>query len=111
MKKQIDGGERGKENNGRTVSSPRVNKKFESVRMFLANYFAPENGRCEKLPNPRYGRDEYRLPIWLSKAQVYRVYTDDCEKCKGKFRFVPSLIFDSHEPGTAVRMLNMRVLD
>ena len=28
------------------------NPKFESVKTFLSNYFAPENGRCEKLPNP-----------------------------------------------------------
>ena len=63
------------------------NPKFETVKTFLDNYFAPENGRCEKLPNPRYGREEYRLPIWLSKLKVYCVYVADTIACHGKCFF------------------------
>jgi hypothetical protein len=61
------------------------NPKYEEVKSFLENYFAPENGRCEKLPNPRYGRDEYRLPIWLTKVKVYCVYVADAVACKSKY--------------------------
>ncbi len=68
----------------RRPQQPRWNSKYESVRVFLENYFSDENGRCEKLPNPRYSREELRLPIWLSKVEVYRIYKHDCEKCGGK---------------------------
>ena len=68
------------------------NHKFEGVKTFLDNYFAPENGRCEKLPNPRYGREEYRLPIWLSKLKVYCVYVADTIACHSK------LFFESQQP-------------
>ena len=61
------------------------NNKFETVRTFLENYFAPENGRCEKLPNPRYGRDEYRLPVWLSKRKIYSVYKEDNINCQSEY--------------------------
>ena len=74
----------GTETNKREVKKARMNPKFESVRAFLANYFAPENGRCEKLPNPRYGREEYRLPIWLSKTAIYNSYKKDCEASGSK---------------------------
>ena len=42
----------------RREQQPKWNKKYESVRAWLKAYFENENGKCEKLPNPRYGRDE-----------------------------------------------------
>ena len=74
----------GTETSNRQQKRQRVNVKYESVRAFLSTYFSPENGRCEKLPNPRFGRDEYRLPIWLTKKKLYRVYCADAEACGGK---------------------------
>lgn len=62
---------------GRVQQKERVNRIYESARTFLANYFADENGRCEKLPNPRGSRDEYRLPLWLNKSALYRIYKAD----------------------------------
>ena len=62
----------------------RWNPKYEEVKTFLDNYFAPENGRCERLPNPRYGKEEFRLPIWLSKLKVFLVYVEDCLACHSK---------------------------
>ena len=64
---------------------PKWNNKFETVRSFLNDYFAPENGRCEKLPNPRYGRDEYRLPVWLSKLKIYSAYVEDCKNIQSEY--------------------------
>lgn len=60
------------------------NPKYEDVKTFLDNYFAPENGRCERLPNPRYGKEEFRLPIWLSKLKVFLVYVEDSIACQSK---------------------------
>ncbi len=54
------------------------NQKYEEINSFLEYYFAPKNARFENLPNPRYGRDEYRLPIWLTKIKVYCVFTLVC---------------------------------
>ena len=67
---------------------PKWNPKFEDVRTFLDNYFAPKNGRCEKLPNPRYGKEEFSLPIWLSKLKVFLVYSADSTACKSKCTFM-----------------------
>ena len=74
----------GTETGQRQSKKPRFNQKSEAARAFLANYFSEDNGRCEKIPNPRFGREELRLPIWLTKAKVYEVYKDDCENCKSK---------------------------
>ena len=69
---------------GRTPKAPRHAPKYEMAVAFLTNYFASENGRCEKLPNPRYGRDEYRLPIWLTKEYVFRAYESDLTESTSK---------------------------
>ena len=58
------------------------NPRFEQIYTFLSNYFSEENGRLEKLPNPRYGRQEFVLPTWLSKRKIYCVYVADCIQCK-----------------------------
>ena len=68
----------------RREQQPKWNKKYESVRAWLKTYFENENGKCEKLPNPRYGRDEWRLPIWLPKRELYRIYSKSNEDIKGK---------------------------
>lgn len=44
---------------------------------WLAEYFAEENGRTEKIPNPQSDRDEWHLPAWMSKQTVYRIYVAD----------------------------------
>ena len=69
---------------GKSAQQPRWNKKFESVRTFLAGYFDKHHGKCEKLPNPRYGRDEWRLPTLLKKHVLYDIYKEDQEKMGGK---------------------------
>ena len=68
------------------------NPKFEGVKK-IDNYFAPENGRCEKLPNPRYGREKYRLHI--RKLKVYYVNVADTVACHSKcfFRISQSFLF------------------
>jgi hypothetical protein len=65
------------------------NPKFEGVKK-IDNYSALENGRCEKLPNPRYGREKYRLHI--RKLKVYYVNVADTVACHSKCFFV------SHNP-------------
>ena len=77
---------------------PEGTETLNKVRVaFLNNYFAAENGRCEKLPNPRYGRDEYRLPTWLTKEYVYNAYVSDLTwnkrkrrsyRCKGEVNLI-----------------------
>ena len=67
---------------GRIAKTPRYKSKSEPCRAFLENYFADENGRCEKLPNPRYGREEYRLPVWMTKQYVFDAYVKDCNASK-----------------------------
>ena len=68
----------------RLAKKPRFNAKFEHASAFLAEYFSDENGRVEKLPNPRYGRDEYRLPVWLSMNKIYMIYENDNKNTPGK---------------------------
>ena len=67
----------------RRPKSVRFNTKYEQVRAFFEMYFHEDNGRCEKLPNPRFGHDEWRLPIWLKPLKVYKIYCEDCENCSG----------------------------
>lgn len=62
----------------RVPKQPRVRVKAEQVLAFLTEYFKDENGRLEKLPNPRYGRDEWRLPPWLTKVELFKYYSADC---------------------------------
>ena len=57
---------------------------YESARTFLESYLDKNYGKCEKLPNPRYGRDEWRLPTWLKKEVLYEIYKVDQEKMGGK---------------------------
>ena len=83
LKRLVDGD--GAEDHGRQLKKQRHNMKFESVRAFLENYFAPENGRCEKMPNPRFGKEEYRLPTWLTKAKIYEYYQKDCQETSRKY--------------------------
>ena len=68
---------------GRQQRRPRCKQKYDEIYAFLENYFSPENGRCEKLPNPRYGSDEYRLPTWMKKRYVFEAYEQDCKDSLG----------------------------
>lgn len=77
---------------GRRPRRARFNRKYEQVRAFFENYFHEDNGRCEKLPNPRFGHDEWRLPVWLKPTKVYKVYCDDCKNCSGTCLELPSAL-------------------
>lgn len=68
---------------GRVQKKQRINPAYESVTKFLTYYFSDANGRCEKMPNPRSSRDEYRLPSWLNRSLLYTFYKEDCETIGG----------------------------
>lgn len=48
----------------------------EDARVWLAEYFSEENGRCERQPNPTGGREIWHLPAWACYTQVYYAYKD-----------------------------------
>ena len=66
---------------------PYSSKKSSDVRALLDDYFKPENGRCEKMPNPQSGREEWHLPSWLKKSVVYKLYSDECDELSGEICF------------------------
>lgn len=84
IKKMVERHDIPAEEFGRSAQQPRWNKKYETVRTFLAGYFDKAHGKCEKLPNPRYGRDEWRLPTWLKKDVLYDIYKKDQVEMGGK---------------------------
>jgi hypothetical protein len=47
---------------------------MEEARAFLTDYFSDDNGRCEKIPNPRGIHDIYHLPPWLGYREVWKEY-------------------------------------
>lgn len=66
------------------ASSPRDGRRAADVRAWLDDNFAPENGRCEKMPNPESGREEWHLPPWLKKSVVYKEHCKECKEFNGR---------------------------
>ena len=59
----------------------------DSVISFIKDFWADEPGRAQKIPNPRSGKEEWHLPVWMNKAFVYKLYASKWPKdCTGEFR-------------------------
>lgn len=80
-------------NTGRLPCGPRQMRKTYSARAWLDEYFSDENGRLEKLPNPRYGREEHNLPTWAKKSLIYDEYKKWAHDQNGTVR-KPTLTHD-----------------
>lgn len=69
---------------GRLPCGPRQCPKLFHARQWFDEYFSDENGRLEKLPNPRYGREEHNLPTWAKKTVLYGEYKKWAHDHNGK---------------------------
>jgi hypothetical protein len=72
----------------------------KSVIGFMKDFLADEHGRAYKILNPRSGKEEWDLPIWMNKAIVYKLYALKRPKeCTSEFRVssVSSMLFHNYK--------------
>jgi hypothetical protein len=60
----------------------------DTVIGFMNEFLADKHGRAQKIPNPRSGKEEWHLPVWMNKAFVYKLFVSEWPKdCTGNLLF------------------------
>ena len=63
-----------------------VRPREDAVIGFMQDFLAEKHGRAQKIPNPRSSKEEWHLPVWMTKTYVYKFMVADWPKdASGKF--------------------------
>ena len=58
----------------------------DTIIGFMKEFLDDKHGRAQKIPNPRSGKEEWHLPVWMNKAFVYKLFDSKWPKdCTGVY--------------------------